>query len=182
MDCSDSTTLCKKCPDGYGVRNISDSENKCVKIPTYLPNCLLGNSDQTICYKCKQFYFFNNKTSSCELNQNCPKDCAKCTGENETLKCECKSGFVWDFLNNVCIINPSDTQCLVVSNYTGTPQCFECKDGFTLTQDGKGCTSDCSVDNCSECVKSDVENYPNYCQTCVDGYIVNLNLTKCLKC
>lgn len=82
----------------------------------------------------------------------------------------------------MCVLNPSDSQCLVISNYTGEPQCFECKDGYTLTQDGKGCTSDCSVDNCFDCVSSDVENYPNYCQSCVDGYVVNLNQTKCLKC
>lgn len=70
----------------------------------------------------------------------------------------------------------------MVSNYTGTPQCFECQDGYTLTQDGKGCTSDCSVDNCLNCVSSSVEYYPDYCQVCNDGYVVNLNLTKCLQC
>lgn len=139
VDCKDNSQICKTCLSGYALRNVSDSENKCVKIPTYLPNCLRGNSDQTVCYECKQFYFFNEKTGTCDLNGNCPKDCTKCTASNETLKCECKSGFVWDFLNSQCVLNPSDSQCLVISNYTGTPQCFECKDGYTLTQDGKGC-------------------------------------------
>ena len=154
----------------------------CFKIPTYMPNCLRGNSEQTVCYECKQFYYYNNVTASCELNEGCPKDCLKCTAKNETLKCECKSGFVWDFLNSQCVLNPSDAQCLVISNYTGNPQCFECKDGFTLTQDGKGCEDACAVENCNTCVHSEVENYPDYCKVCSEGYIVNLNLTRCLKC
>lgn len=82
QDCSGSALWCKSCLDGYLLKNVSDTENKCMKIPTYMPNCLRSNPDQTVCYECKQFYYFDSKTKACVLNSGCPKDCLKCTGPN----------------------------------------------------------------------------------------------------
>jgi hypothetical protein len=61
---------------------------------------------------------------------------------------------VWDFINKQCVNNPTDSNCLVIANYSGNQQCFECKDRYTLTSDGKGCIQDCAVNNCDICVHS----------------------------
>lgn len=119
---------------------------------------------------------------ACELNQNCPAGCEKCTTGNETPLCQCKSGKAWEFESKTCVKNPLDVNCLVISNYTGTMQCFQCVSGFTLTSNGTGCVSNCGVENCSKCVHSTSSNYPDYCQTCLIGFTTTPNLTKCVPC
>lgn len=136
--------------------------------------------NQTYCFKCADYYYWDNETLSClPYTKNCSDLCLYCPVPNSGSEyCQCQSGFAYDIFSNVCGINPFDDKCLQIGQYGSSMICYKCAEGYVLSANYKSCLADCIAANCTKCF----ETANGYCEICDYGFYVNETTYACHTC
>ncbi len=70
--------MCSKCYNGYSLY-LDKGKLTCMKTPSLIPKCKLVSSNQTYCFNCTDYYYWDNVTLTClPYSQNCPDLCMYC--------------------------------------------------------------------------------------------------------
>lgn len=140
-ECDETTlSICSKCIDGYN-QYLVNSQLMCMKIPSLIPRCQLVTLNQSYCYQCEEYYYFDAELMSCRPYTSCTDpNCVYCPAPGSTATgCQCISGLAYDTMMNTCTITPFDDNCLKIQQYGTQLICVECANGLVLSNDYLSC-------------------------------------------
>ncbi|CAD8105658.1 unnamed protein product [Paramecium sonneborni] len=186
QSCQVQTKSCTICEYGYQLIQQKDFLYECVKCDQGCNSCNEGRclvcsnqqfltedgkcekcvapcftcSSLTQCIICADGYYMNN-----EKCDKCSDNCSKCSSLNDCITCI----EPFKLIQKQCI--KCQENCITCTNN----QCQQCKQGYTLQNDGQ-CQQIpiiCNINSCSQCLNE------NQCQICQQGYIINTTLDQC---
>lgn len=160
----DTLAVCSKCKNGFNLY-LQNSKLSCLQIPSLIHKCELVSLNQSYCYQCADYYYFDPIQLSClPYNASCTDPlCKYCPVLNTTATgCQCVSGFAYDLFTKSCGINTFGDDCLQIGQYGSQLICYKCADGLILSNDFSSCVTECSAANCTTCFDA----YNEYCKVC----------------
>ncbi|KAL4480175.1 hypothetical protein ABPG74_020691 [Tetrahymena malaccensis] len=173
IKCSQSSTNCQSCKDGYYQPY---QDQPCCPCQTPCKTCN-GLRDQN-CLSCLDGYYLESNTC-----KQCDSSCYKCTGPTNQNCESCNAGF--DKVNNQCI--KCDSSCKKCKGTQNT-DCTLCQDKLYLSENNQciSCKVDgqfISLDRCLQCSSTckTCSEQANKCITCPNYYYLT-NSNECVPC
>ena len=191
-----SVKSCLKCNENYYLDNTTYPLNKCKRCPDNCEVCVTREFEHSVknfyeekditwgCIMCKEGYFLEKENEQSDV-RTC-KECGGCDICDQTSNTFCTQcnfgGFYKEIINgNLRCPKCEIANCLDCTSQSDTGDaCFECKDGYYMTDEGK-CNS---CNGCSMC-NSNTKPLCDNTIPCDEGYYLSNNgnsILGCTKC